>query len=149
MISKHCLECGVEAHPKLKHPLSFRTEVSIWAVAIIVGLVAGTWSAASSSSAPSLTSALPALSLSSTQPAEPPAQTVAPEESNTPGPGMGLALWVRYLVLDFLRTAWWVLPFPILFSIWRQRKKYPVCAACGSRKLIPVLAPHGKEPPLL
>lgn len=148
MMSKHCVECGVEAHPKLKHPSSFRTEVSIWAVAITIGLIAGTWSAASSSSVLSISGGLPALSLSSAQQAEDPAEALAPEERNAQGPAMRFAVWARHVVLDFLRTAWWVLPAPILFSLWRQRTKYPVCAACGSRSVIPVLAPHGNEPPL-
>jgi hypothetical protein len=149
MLSKHCLECGVEAHPKLKHPSSFRTEVSIWAVAIMVGLIFGTWSATGSSSGSSLSGALPALSFSSTQRVEQPVETVAPDNRNTQSPGMRFALWARSIVLDFLRTAWWVLPLPILFSLWRQRRKYPVCAACGSRTVVPVVAPHGDALPLL
>jgi hypothetical protein len=149
MLSKHCLECGVEAHPKLKHPSSFRTEVSVWAVAIIVGLAAGTWSAATSSSAPSLSGTLPSLSLSSAQPAEQPVEALAAEDRDEQGAGMRFAIWARYVVLDFLRTAWWVLPLPILFSLWRQRRKYPVCAACGSRTVVPVVAPHGDALPLL
>jgi hypothetical protein len=60
---------------------------------------------------------------------------------------MEFIAWARRLLLNFLRTAWWVLPLPFAFSLWRQFKKHPVCAACGSRELAPVVVDHGELPP--
>ena len=51
-------------------------------------------------------------------------------------------------VFGFIKTAWWVLPIPIIFSIWRQAKHFEVCRVCGSRDLVAVVAPHGAEIPL-
>jgi hypothetical protein len=57
--------------------------------------------------------------------------------------------WITRKLVDFLKTAWWVLPLPILFSLWRQFRGYEVCGHCGSRELVPVVVPHGDEPPPL
>ena len=147
MVSKHCLECGIEAHPRLKHPSSFRIEVSVWSVAMLVGLVAGIWSAATSSSNPTLNRAIQTITLSSVESVEQPVEPVATDNPNASSLSMEFIAWARGLLLNFLRTAWWVLPLPFAFSLWRQFKKHPVCAACGSRELAPVLVDHGELPP--
>ena len=147
MVSKHCLECGIEAHPRLKHPSSFRIEVSVWSVAMLVGLVAGIWSAAISSSNPTLNRAIQTITLSSVESVEQPVEPVATDNPNASSLSMEFIAWARGLLLNFLRTAWWVLPLPFAFSLWRQFKKHPVCAACGSRELAPVLVDHGELPP--
>jgi len=146
MVSKHCTACGTEAHPKRRHPSSLRTEGTIWVVAISVGLVAGTWSAATSPSAPPLSHVLSALTLSSEQSIEQP-QTAQDDVAAAPSLSMQLLTWTYRKILDFVRTAWWVLPIPILFSLWRQFRPYEVCAACGSRDLEPIAVPHGDLPP--
>lgn len=147
MLSKHCLECGVEAHPKLKHPSSLRVEATVWMAAILVGLVAGVWSAATSSSDPSLSRALQVVTQSSA--VEPPAESATAGNRNTQSLQVRSAVWARGLLLDFLRTAWWVLPLPLAFSFWRQFKKRQVCAACGSRRLAPVQVDYGEQPPAM
>ncbi|KPJ91097.1 MAG: hypothetical protein AMS18_09325 [Gemmatimonas sp. SG8_17] len=147
MLSKHCMECGVEAHPKLKHPSSLRVEAAVWLAAILVGLVAGAWSAATSSSAPSLSRALQVVTQSSAEPVEPPPESATVANPSTQSPQLRFALWARGVLLDFLRTAWWVLPLPLAFSYWRQFKKHQVCAACGSRRLAPVAVDYGELPP--
>ena len=149
MVSRHCSACGVEAHPKLKHPSSLRVEVSVWAAAILVGLVAGFWSAATSSSNPALSRAVQAVTLSSVEAAEQPAAPAAADNPSARGLQMDSLAWAKDLLLKFLRTAWWVLPLPIGFSLWRQFKKHPVCAACGSRELVPVVVEHGEIPPAM
>ncbi len=148
MVSKHCTTCGTEAHPKRRHPSSLRAESTVWAVAIFVGLVAGTWSAATSPSAPPLNRVLSAFTLSSEQPIEQP-QTAQGDVPVAPNRSMQLVTWTYRKILDFVKMAWWVLPIPILVSLWRQFRQYEVCAACGSRKLEPIIAPHGDLPPQL
>ena len=130
MVSKHCLECGVEAHPKLRHPSSFRIEAFIWSVAILVGLVAGAWSAATSSSSPALSRAIQTVTLSSVESVEQPVEPAVVDNPNAQSLPMEFVALGRRLLLNFLQIAWWVLPLPFAFSLWRQFKKHPVCAAC-------------------
>jgi hypothetical protein len=143
MVSKHCNACGSDAHPKLRHPSSLKVESSVWAVAILVGLLAGTFSAVKSESGPSLSRVLQSVTLSAAQPAE--TQTEARRSEST---GMLFMTWITRTLADFLKTAWWVLPIPILFSVWRQFKGYEVCGHCGARELVPVVVTHGEEPPV-
>ena len=147
MVSKHCLECGIEAHPQLRHPSSFRIEASVWSLAILVGLVAGAWSAATSSSSPALSRAIQTVTLSSVESVEQPVEPAVVDNPNAQSLRMEFVAWTRGLLLKFLRTAWWVLPLPIGFSLWRQFKKHPVCAGCGSRELAAVLVDYGELPP--
>ncbi len=148
MVSKHCSACGTEAHPKRRHPSTLRVESTVWMVAILVGLVAGAWSAATSPSAPPLSHVLSALTFSSEQSIE---QTATAQDDVPAAPSvrMQLLTWTYRKILDFVKTAWWILPIPILFSLWRQFRQYEVCAACGSRSLEPIVAPHGELPPQL
>jgi hypothetical protein len=147
MVSKHCNVCGSDAHPKLRHPSSFKVESSIWAVAIVIGLFAGTFSAAKSDSGPSLSHVLQSVSLSIAQPSEQPAEVQDTEARGPQSTGVLLLTWFTRTLVDFLKTAWWVLPIPILFSLWRQFKPYEVCGHCGARELAPVVVQHGEEPP--
>ena len=148
MLSKHCSICGADAHPKLRHPSSFRVESSIWTLAIVVGLFAGTFSAVRSESGPSLSHVLQSVTLSSAQPAEQPADVWGTDTRGSESTGMLFTTWVTRTIVDFLKYAWWVLPLPILFSLWRQFRGYAVCGHCGSRELVPVVVPHGDERPL-
>jgi len=148
MVSKHCNACGADAHPKLRHPSSFRFESSVWMLAIVVGLFAGTFSAAKSDSGPSLSQVLQSVTLSTAQSADVPADFQGTEARGSQSTGMLFTTWVTSTIVDFLKTAWWVLPLPILFSLWRQFKGIEVCGRCGSRELVPGVGPHGDERPL-
>jgi len=145
MVSKHCNACGSDAHPKLQHPSSFKIESSIWAVAIIVGLFAGTFSAAKSDGGPKLSQVLQSVTLSVSQPADQPAEVQQSEARASQSTGVLFLTWITTTLIDFLKTAWWVLPIPILFSLWRQFKPHEVCGHCGARELVPVVSPHGEE----
>lgn len=147
MMSKHCNVCGSDAHPKLRHPSTFLMESSIWAVAIVIGLFAGTLSAVKSDAGPALGEAIQSVTLSVAQPVEQP-EEVAQKETRVPqSTGMQLFTWSTRALVDFLKTAWWVLPIPILFSLWRQFRGYEVCGHCGARELVPVEVQYGDEPP--
>ena len=147
MLSKHCSSCGADAHPKLRHPSSFRVESSIWTLAIVVGLFAGTFSAVRSESGPSLSHVLQSVRLSAAQTTEFPADVQQTDTRGSQSVGMLFTTWVTRTIVDFLKTAWWVLPLPILFSVWRQFRGYEVCGHCGARELVPVVVPHGDERP--
>jgi len=134
--SMQCLDCGDECHPKLRHPSSLRTEAMVWLAAVVVGLTAGAWHAVMS---PTHTN-LPAVSQLSVV-AAPVDQPVVPA-SDAGGPSnivVQIGGWLFDRLVQFLQVAWWALPIPILFSTWRQAKKYPVCVHCGSRRLEPAV----------
>jgi hypothetical protein len=147
MLSKHCNACGADAHPKLRHPSTFRIESSIWTLAIVVGLFAGTFSAVKSESGPSLSHVLQSVRLSVAQTTELPADVQQTDSRGSQSFGMLFATWATRNIVDFLKYAWWMLPLPILFSLWRQFRGYEVCGHCGSRGLVPVVVPHGDELP--
>ena len=147
MISKHCNACGADAHPKLRHPSSFRFESSVWTLAIVVGLFAGTLSAVKSESGPTLSSVFQSVRLSAAQTTEMPADVQQTDSRQSESVGLLFTAWFSRNIIDFLKTAWWVLPLPILFSLWRQFRGFEVCGHCGSRELVPVVVPHGDERP--
>ena len=138
MQTMQCLDCRAEMHPRQKHPSSLRTESSIWAAAIVAGMLVGTWNAITSptradDAAPPMT--LSAVSAAAETPVDPQAS-----RSNTGGSrtvALQIGAWIQAKGLAFLRTAWWLLPVPILFSLWRQFRTVPVCVHCGSRDLAP------------
>jgi hypothetical protein len=88
------------------------------------------------------------VSLSITQPAEQSADVQQTETLGTQSTGVLFMTWFTKTLADFLKTAWWVLPIPIIFSLWRQFRPYEVCGHCGERELVPVVVQHGEEPPL-
>ena len=137
-----CLDCGMEARPKSYHPSSLRVEGSLWGVAILVGIVAGVFSAAEPTGlaqGPAVP-ALAAVAAPDVAVDGPRAHLQAQPPSNTT---VLVSNWIRERVAMFLRSAWWVLPIPVLFSLWRQASKRHGCPKCGSRKLIPVLDMDG------
>jgi len=148
MKSKHCNACGADAHPKLRHPSSFKIESSIWAIAIVIGLCAGTFSAAKSDSGPKLSEVLQSVTLSVAQTAEPAGDAQLVDARGSQSVGVLFTSWITKSIADFLKTAWWVLPIPILFSLWRQFRGYEVCGHCGNRELVPVVVTHGDDPPV-
>jgi len=131
--SMHCLDCGSDTHPKLRHPSSMRTEATVWGAALMVGLSFGIWQAVTAS-APVDVPAMSQLSVV-TAPAEQP--TVL---SHEPAPPRNIAVSVGSWLVDrlarFVRVAWWALPVPLLFSLWRQFARRPTCARCASRRIV-------------
>lgn len=145
MVEKECLDCGTLGRPKHYHPSSLRTEVTVWIVALAVGAGAGVTSLFTSAGPAPKAPELQRMALSVVGPSEAvPAPVAQPEESSTSGgTGLRFAVWARDLALDFLRVAWWVLPIPVLFSLWRQVAEREGCAHCRSGRLIPVDAGPG------
>lgn len=136
MRSMHCLDCADDSHPRFRHPSSLRVEASLWAVAVLIGLSAGAWQALTESSdtAPNaVASALSIAAPASDATASPPAITQAGPRNVV----LEVGDWLIRRMFGFLKVAWWAVPIPLAFSLWRQRTKYPVCAHCGSRRLIP------------
>jgi len=133
-----CVACGMEARPKPYHPSSFRVEAGVWLVAVFVGLAVGVSSTIEGPTAESgrTVSALAAVTAQSVD-----AETAqVPDQGTRSNPTLQVSNWIRAKVALFLRSAWWVLPIPILFSLWRQTSKRDGCPKCGSRQL--VLAPE-------
>lgn len=138
MVSKRCRDCGKEARPRLVHPSTLRAEVTVWLVALTVGAGAGIWSAITTPPHDDDRSAVRRLAVtvvqSETDPATPPSSEYRSEE----GLGMRAMTWARDAVWRFVRTAWWVLPLPLLFSLWRQFATREACIGCHSRRLEPM-----------
>ncbi len=133
MRSMHCLDCGDDSHPRLRHPSSLRTEATVWAAAIVIGLSVGAWQAIRSDGGG--VSAMAQLSA-----VAPAAQEAVPAVQSHEAPRnvvLQVGSWLVARMLEFLKVAWWALPIPLVFSLWRQRVKHPVCAHCGSRRLMP------------
>ncbi len=104
MISKHCNACGADAHPKLRHPSSFRFESSIWTLAIVVGLFAGTLSAVKSESGPTLSSVFQSVRLSAAQTSELPADVQQTDSRQSESVGLLFTTWFSRTIIDFLKT---------------------------------------------
>ena len=134
MQSMHCLDCGEDSHPRLRRPSSLRTEGLVWTVAVAIGLSVGAWQAITTPD----TGGAPVMSrLSAVAPV---AQEGVPTVQSHEAPRnvvLQVGSWLVARMLEFLKVAWWALPIPLAFSLWRQRAKRPVCAHCDSRRLIP------------
>lgn len=131
-----CVACGMEARPKSYHPSSLRVETGVWLVAVLVGLIVGVSQTVESPGAERERS-VTALAAVATPPADvQPARTPADYTTGS-SPAVQVSTWIRGKIALFLRSAWWVLPIPILFSLWRQMSKRVGCPKCGSRELIP------------
>jgi hypothetical protein len=148
MVSKHCRACGTDAHPRTQHPSSFRTELTLWLAAIAIGAAAGVWSAVTAPSPSPLNRTVQTMALSSVQTANADGVAGAEDAPASGGAGSQFLEWLLDVVVVFLKTAWWVLPIPLAFSIWRQWRTYPVCRRCGARDLTEVITPHGALPPV-
>ena len=139
MVEKECLDCGTLGRPKHYHPSSLRTEVTVWLVALAVGGGAGVVSVLATATPAPEAPELQRMALSAVGSSEAiPTPAQAEETSTSSGHGLRLAVWARDRVLDFLRVAWWVLPIPMVFSVWRQFAEREGCAHCSSGRLTPV-----------
>ncbi|NIM52646.1 MAG: hypothetical protein GTO22_25945 [Gemmatimonadales bacterium] len=138
MKSMQCLDCGADSHPKLLHPSSLRTEASVWAIAIVIGLFAGIWNTVTSSRASPEPPQFAQLANATAPSAEEPSAAPTTTSEGPRGIVVQVGGWLIDRIWSFLRVAWWVLPIPILFSMWRQFSTHPACAHCGSRRLTPV-----------
>jgi hypothetical protein len=129
-----CLDCGDTTHPRLRHPSSFRTEASVWGLALVIGLSIGAWHTVTTSSDAGQFS-FSALSAVSEAPEQ--ANIVSHDHGAPKNVVLQVGGWLIDRLVEFVRVAWWTLPIPLLFSVWRQATKRPICAHCGSRRLIP------------
>jgi hypothetical protein len=111
-----------------------RTEASLWGVALALGLSIGAWQAVTTST-PTAALGLSAVSAVNAEPAE--ANAVTHDHGAPKNAVVQIGSWLLERAIAFVRVAWWTLPIPLLFSIWRQVATRPVCAHCGSRRLIP------------
>lgn len=134
--SMHCLDCRSDTHPKLRHPSSMRAEAMVWGVALLMGMSVGLWQAATTTAA----AGVPGMSRLSTVTAEPVEQSAAVTHEHEPAPPRTVAVtvggWLVERLARFIQVAWWALPIPLLFSLWRQFAKRPTCARCGSRRIV-------------
>ena len=134
MRSMQCLECLEVTHPRMRHPSSLRTESSLWSIALLVGIGFGLWQAVTSAPPPTSRS-LSTLSAVNEAPAS---EAVVTHDHGAPRNIIAqVGGWLLDRAVQFVKVAWWTLPIPLLFSIWRQVAKHPACAHCGSRRLIP------------
>lgn len=118
----------------MQHPSSLRTESSLWSVALLVGIGFGLWQAVTTAPAPASRS----LSTLSAVSEAPVTGAIVTHDHGAPRNVVAqVGGWVIDRVVQFVKAAWWTLPIPVLFSMWRQVAKRPVCARCGSRRLIP------------
>ena len=138
MAPVHCEACGTDARPKLRHPSTLKAEVTVWTLALAIGLTSGAWSALTSTPGPLGEVGLSALVVPARSAVDGPAEVEAEDSGSRSTSTLAVAAWTRDVVLDFARTAWWALLVPVLFSLWRQSATYEACIHCQSRKLVPI-----------
>jgi hypothetical protein len=126
----------MEARPKPYHPSSLRAEAGVWLIALSLGLIVGVSSTIEGPAADSGTS-VSALAAVTARSVDVEAAPGPADQGTRSSPTLQVSNWIRAKVALFLRSAWWVLPIPIVFSLWRQASKRDGCPKCGSRKLIP------------
>ena len=131
-----CVACGMEARPKSYHPSGLRVEAGVWLVAVFVGLAVGVSSTIEGPAADTGTS-VTAFAAVAARSVDAEAARVPADQEVRSSLTLQVSNWIRAKVALFLRSAWWALPIPILFSLWRQMSKRDGCPKCGSRKLIP------------
>lgn len=139
----------MEGHPKQRHPSTLRTELTVWLLAIALGGATGLWSAVASPSREPIGRTVQTMALSVVQSAEAPASPDEVAAASTGSTQSRLLGWLLDIVLAFVKAAWWVLPIPLVFSLWRQSRHYGECRACGSRALDELVTPHGALPPTI
>ena len=136
MQAMHCLDCSAETHPRRRHPSSFSTETYVWTTAVALGLIVGAWNAITAPPMPELTRPLQLSSVSAPVDANQDPVVIGRESARSVVTQVGG--WIMQKVIAFVRVAWWLLPIPIVFSLWRQFRTVPICAHCKSANLVAV-----------
>jgi len=132
MQAMHCLDCRADTHPKRRHPSSFRIEASVWTTAVVLGLMLGAWNAITSPQT-DVTRPMQLSTVSVPVDVDQDAAITGRERAN--GVVMQFGSWLIQKTIAFVQVAWWLLPIPIVFSLWRQFRTVPVCAHCRSANL--------------
>ena len=141
MRSMHCSACQKNGVPKTCVRSRLGVEVTLWLVGIGIGFTAGGWRAIATPSPQALTTEVQEIALSSVSESFAAANPgeVAPETAyNTDRILLEITGWLSDVSFGFIKTFWWALIIPVLFSLWRQFSKYQGCRACGSKELTPI-----------
>ncbi len=141
MRSMHCSACHKNGVPKTCVRSRLAVEVTLWLVGIGMGLTAGGWRAIVTSSPQALTTEVQEIVLSSVSgsfAAANPGEVATETAYNTDRILFEITAWLSDVSFGFMKTFWWALIIPVLFSLWRQFSKYQGCRACGSKELTPI-----------
>lgn len=141
MRSMRCSTCQKNGVPKTCVRSSLAVEVTLWLVGIGMGLTAGGWRAIGTPSPHALTREVQEIMLSSVSGsfvAANPVEVATETIYNTDRILFGITGWLSDVSFGFIKTFWWALIIPVLFSLWRQFSKYQGCRACGSKELTPI-----------
>ncbi len=141
MRSMRCSACQKNGVPKTQVRSSLAVEVTLWFVGIGMGLSAGWWRAISTSSPRALTAEVQEIALSAISGsfvAANPVEVATETAYNTDRILFEITTWLSDVSFSFIKTFWWALIIPVLFSLWRQCSKYQGCRACGSKELRPI-----------
>jgi hypothetical protein len=136
-----CSACQKNGVPKTQVRSSLAVEVSLWLGGIGMGLSAGWWRAIGTPSPRNLTNELQEIALSTVSGsfvAANPVEVATETAYNTDRILLEIATWLSDISFSFVKTFWWALIIPLLFSLWRQLSKYQGCRACGSKELRPI-----------
>ncbi len=140
MRSMRCSTCQKSGVPKTCVRSSLAVEVTLWLVCIGMGLTAG-GRAIVTSSPPTLTTEVQEIALSSVSEslvAANPGEVATETAYNTDRILFETTAWLSDVSFGLIKTFWWALIIPVLFSLWRQFSKYQGCRACGSKELTPI-----------
>ncbi len=141
MRSMRCSACRKNGVPKTHVRSSLAVEVTLWLVGIGMGLTAGGWRTIVTSSPHALTAEVQEIALSSVSGslvAANPGEVTTETAYNTDRILFQITAWLSDVSFRFIKTFWWALIIPVLFSLWRQFSKYQGCRACGSKELTPI-----------
>ncbi len=141
MRSMRCSTCQKSGVPKTCVRSSLAVEVTLWLVGIGMGFTAGGWRAIVTSSPQALTTEVQEIALSSVSGsfvAASPGEVATETVYNTDRILFETTAWLSDVSFGFIKTFWWALIIPVLFSLWRQFSKYQGCRACGSKELTPI-----------
>lgn len=138
MRSMRCSACQKNGVPKTCVRSSLGVEVTLWLVGIGMGLTAGGWRAIVTPSPHALTTEVQEIALSSVSGsfvAANPGEVATKTVYNTDRILLETTAWLSDVAFGFIKTFWWALIIPVLFSLWRQFSKYQGCRACGCKEL--------------
>ena len=141
MRSMHCSACQKNGVPKTCVRSRLAVEVTLWLLGIGLGLTAGAWRAVTTSSPRALTTQVQEIALSSVSGsfvAANPVEVATETAYDTDRILAETTAWLTDVSFGFIKTFWWAMVIPVLFSLWRQFSKYQGCRACGSKELRPI-----------